>query len=308
MRKRRPAASAAKGAAIGTAIGGVVGIIGAWALQIASPLLIGASIAIAANILLIGGMTGAIIAYSLATRLPPMLGHYRTQHIKLRETAKRLRFALKGMDWAHSRLEQLDDVVEADAALRHQASALTNVICGIAQVGVKDMLLTGKDMVVDYFRSARNKRMTGTDLIVNAYRDRLEREVEELATEHLGATGANRRSTADAAYRAKVEELSNLVRAQEMIQRIETELNRIRVSLESALLQTAGYTTAAGTSRAVFGITDEFLVSLKTELDSFDAALAEMLSSHGADRTWERLAEAAPREEAERAPQPLDHS
>lgn len=220
---------------IGAAIGGVIGLFAGVSIALAAGigLLWGALLSLGLALSLAG--IGGGIGYAIANRLPPMLPAYRSEHDKLRQTAKRVRKTLKKIQMGEDGGRTLDLILNKDAELRHRASKLKEAIAALAHenLGWSDRIVGGIDVLSGAMNQRPGKRLTKIDWEIQSYRAKLEREADRLDKETRKTTDLRAKTELESALAMKQKEKTAFEQIDGAVQFIEAQLARNRASLEA---------------------------------------------------------------------------
>jgi hypothetical protein len=226
--------------------------------------------------LVAGVLLGMLVDLVRRHRLPPMLPHYRREHLRLRQLVQQLRQNLARLTGVKSSYPELEEILRKDADLRYRATQLRLQILKDARRGLTwvDHLRAGIEFVGEGFPFATG-RIDRTEWVWRAYRVKLEREVQQLGRRLERNRDPLLEERLLYAYRQKARELASFHQLERTLHQLETEMSIIVAGLESLLVETirlSGMKTSTPTPLS----TEHLLEPLRQQLRAFEQAMQEM--------------------------------
>ncbi|MCS7066777.1 MAG: hypothetical protein NZL85_10980, partial [Fimbriimonadales bacterium] len=213
-----------------------------------------------------GALVGGLIQFYRQHRLPLMLPHYRREHLRLRQLAQQLRQNLCRLTGVKSSYPELDEILRKDDDLRHRATHLRLQILKEARRGLSwmDHLRAGIEFFGEGFPFATG-RIDRTEWVWRAYRNKLEREVQQLGRKLERNRDAALEERLIYAYRQKARELASFRQLERALHQLETEMSIIVAGLESLLVETIRLGSMSAPAASQIS-TDHLLEPLRQQL------------------------------------------
>jgi hypothetical protein len=179
--------------------------------------------------LVAGVLLGMLVDLVRRHRLPPMLPHYRREHLRLRQLVQQLRQNLARLTGVKSSYPELEEILRKDADLRYRATQLRLQILKDARRGLTwvDHLRAGIEFVGEGFPFATG-RIDRTEWVWRAYRVKLEREVQQLGRRLERNRDPLLEERLLYAYRQKAGELASFHQLERTLHQLETRDERHR--------------------------------------------------------------------------------
>ncbi len=219
----------------------------------------------------LGTVGGAAGGWLWARRTPPMLPHYREQHLRLRQMAQQIRTNLQQMTGVKGAYPELDEIVAKDADLRRKATQLRLQIERQARRGLswQDHL----SAALNALREGALGSLNRAEWTWRAYRAKLEREVNALGRKLEQNHDAVMENTLQRAYRQKARELASFRNLERTLQTLENESVMITASVENLLMETIRLSAAP---RSAAPRTDALLEPLREQIRAYEQAIDEI--------------------------------
>ncbi|MCX7993413.1 MAG: hypothetical protein N2651_07060, partial [Fimbriimonadales bacterium] len=204
-------------------------------------------------------------------RQPPMLPHYREEHLRLRQMAQQIRANLQQMTGVKGAYPELDEILTKDADLRHKATKLRLQIERQAKRGLswQDHL----SVALDALREGTLGSFKRSEWIWRAYRAKLERELNALGRKLDHNRDGHMENTLQRAYRQKARELASFRNLERTLQTLENESAMITASVENLLMETIRLSAAP---RSAAPRTDALLEPLRQQIKAYEQAIDEI--------------------------------
>lgn len=219
----------------------------------------------------VGIVGGAVGGWLWAKRTPPMLPHYREQHLRLRQMAQQIRANLQQITGIKSAYPELDEIVAKDADLRYKATRLRRQIEQQARRGLswQDHLSAAFDALREGALGSLNR----SEWTWRAYRAKLERELNALGRKLEQNHDPSMENTLQRAYRQKARELASFRNLERTLQTLENESAMITASVENLLMETIRLSAAP---RSAAPRTDLLLEPLREQIRAYEQAIDEI--------------------------------
>lgn len=257
---------------LGALLGAAAGVIASagW-LLVSGGAGFGATLLTILALVSVGAMGGAVGGWLWARRVPPMLPHYREQHLRLRQMAQQIRANLQQMTGIKSAYPELDEIVAKDADLRHKATRLRRQIEQQARRGLswQDHL----SAALDAFREGALGSLNRSEWTWRAYRAKLERELNALGRKLEQNHDATLENTLQRAYRQKARELASFRNLERTLHTLENESAMIIASVENLLMETIRLSAAP---RSAAPRADLLLEPLREQIRAYEQAIDEI--------------------------------
>lgn len=227
-----------------------------------------------------GGVGGAVVGLLWAKRVPPMLPHYREEHLRLRQMAQQIRANLQQMTGVKSAYPELDEILAKDADLRQKATKLRLQIERQARRGLSwhDHL----SAALDALREGTLSSFKRSEWVWRAYRAKLERELNALGRKLEHNRDGHLENTLQRAYRQKARELASFQNLERTLQTLENESAMIITSVENLLMETIRLSAAP---RSATPQADALLEPLRKQIQAYEQALEEIYRAPQEDET-----------------------
>ncbi len=227
-----------------------------------------------------GGIGGAVAGLLWAKRVPPMLPHYREEHLRLRQMAQQIRTNLQQMTGVKNAYTELDEILAKDADLRQKATKLRLQIERQAKRGLswQDHL----SVALDALREGTLGSFKRSEWVWRAYRAKLERELNAIGRKLERNRDEHLENTLQRAYRQKARELASFQNLERTLQTLENESTMIATSVENLLMETIRLSAAP---RSATPQTDALLEPLRKQIQAYEQALEEIYRAPQEDET-----------------------
>jgi chromosome segregation ATPase len=228
----------------------------------------------------VGGVGGAVAGFLWAKRVPPMLPHYREEHLRLRQMAQQIRTNLQQMTGVKSAYPELDEILAKDADLRQKATKLRLQIERQAKRGLswQDHL----SVALEALREGTLGSFKRSEWVWRAYRAKLERELNAIGRKLDHNRDGHMENTLQRAYRQKARELASFRNLERTLQTLENESAMITASVENLLMETIRLSAAP---RSATPRTDALLEPLRKQIQAYEQALDEIYRAPQEDET-----------------------
>jgi len=257
---------------LGALLGAAAGVIASagW-LLISGGAGLGATLLTILALVGVGAVGGGVGGWLWAKRTPPMLPHYREQHLRLRQMAQQIRANLQQITGMKSAYPELDEILAKDADLRHKATRLRRQIEQQARRGLswQDHL----SAALDAFREGALGSLNRSEWTWRAYRAKLERELNALGRKLERNHDATLENTLQRAYRQKARELASFRNLERTLQTLENESAMIIASVENLLMETIRLSAAP---RGAAPRADLLLEPLREQIRAYEQAIDEI--------------------------------
>ena len=256
------------GALLGAAAG--VFVAAGW-LMITSGAGFAATLLTVLGLIGVGAVGGGAAGYLWGKRTPPMLPHYREEHLRLRQMAHQIRANLQQMTGTKGAYPELDEIVAKDADLRQKATRLRLQIERQARRGLswQDHL----SVALDLLREGTLGSFKRSEWTWRAYRAKLERELNALGRKLDHNRDGHMENTLQRAYRQKARELASFRNLERTLQTLENESAMITASVENLLMETIRLSAAP---RNAAPRADALLEPLREQIKAYEQAIDEI--------------------------------
>lgn len=219
----------------------------------------------------VGAVGGGAAGYLWGKRTPPMLPHYREEHLRLRQMVQQIRANLQQITGVKSMYSELDEVLAKDADLRCKATRLRLQIERQARRGLS--WLDHLSVALDALREGTLGRFKRSEWLWRAYHAKLERELNALGRRLERNRDPHMETLLQRAYRQKARELASFRNLERTLQTLENESAVITASVENLLMETIRLSAAP---RHAAPRTDALLEPLREQIKAYEQAIDEL--------------------------------
>lgn len=281
---------------IGAILGGSIGLILGFTVSLSLRWSVGWVLFAMFATTLLGVGVGLWGAHLINRRFPPMLPFHRKAHNQLRATARRVRENLRRMTGLNNSHPEMDAALKLDAQLRVQASELrlqmeararselnwgdyiAAAVATVREGGWRELLAVILDTIKEQSDSGSLPGSTRSEWILEAYRNKLRYEIEQIEKKQARAPSDAARNALQHARAAKERELESFHVSEHAMHELESASAAIVAQIEHLYTETI---RLQAQPHSAAQRVDSLLLPLRQQIEAYEQAVEEVQTTLG---------------------------